>query len=166
MTDKDLRHNSWMRWRSGNQSGQALIEMAITLPVLVLLLLGAGEFARVAYAAIEISNAAKAAVEYGTQNSATMGDNPINYPSGSGQLTAAENEAPGLNLTLTSSITTVCSDGSTYDSGTNQCAGATAHVEDILTVQTSTTFDPLIYIPGLPKTFTLYGNASQKCLEC
>ncbi len=161
MTDRNLRHQGWMRGRRGDQSGQALVETALTLPVLLLLLLGAGELARVAYAAIEVANAAKAAVAYGAQNPATMGD-------ATGMATAAKEEAYGLSgVSLSStSVTTVCSDGSTYDSGTNQCSGTDAHVEDILTVQTSTTFDPLIYIPGLPSTFTLYGNANQKCEQC
>lgn len=161
MTDRNLRHQGWMRWRRGGESGQALVETALTLPILVLLLLGAGELARVAYAAIEISNAAKAAVQYGTQNNGSMNDDI-------GMLNAAQAEASGLSgVTLTnSSFITVCSDGSIYDSGTNQCSGTGAHVEDILTVQTSTTFDPLIYIPGLPRKFTLYGNATQKCEQC
>ena len=112
MTDKNLRHQGWMRWRCGNQSGQALVETALTLPVLILLILGAGELARVAYAAIEIANAAKAAVQYGSQNNASMNDDL-------GMLNAAQAEAQGLSgVTLTnSSFTTVCSDGSTYDSG-------------------------------------------------
>lgn len=161
MIGTKLSRCGWMRWRRGGDAGQALVETALVMPLMVLLLLGAGELARVAYAAIEVANAAKAAVQYGTQNPATMGDSP-------GMLLAAQNDAYNLSgIALASaSITTVCSDGSTYDSGTNQCSGAGAHVEDILTVTTSVSFDPLIYIPGLPKTFTLYGRAIQKCLDC
>ena len=47
------------------ESGGALVETALTMPLLVILVLGAVELARVAYAAIEVSNAARAAVSYG-----------------------------------------------------------------------------------------------------
>jgi len=160
MTGRKLRHCGWMRWRRGGDSGQALVEMALVMPLMVLLLLGAGELARVAYAAIEVTNAAKAAVQYGTQGPATMGDS-------AGMLLAAQSDAYNLSgIALTSAaMTPVCSDGSTYDANADpRCPGA--HVEDILTVTTSVSFDPLIYIPGLPKTFTLYGRAVQKCLGC
>jgi Flp pilus assembly protein TadG len=43
-------------------AGQALLELALTVPLLVLILLGAAEFSRLAYAAVEVANAAKAGV--------------------------------------------------------------------------------------------------------
>ena len=48
-----------------NESGQALVELALTMPLLVLVLLGAAELARVAYTSIEVTDAAKAAVQTG-----------------------------------------------------------------------------------------------------
>jgi Flp pilus assembly protein TadG len=50
------------------ESGQALVELALMMPIMMLLLVGALALARVAYAAIEVSNAAKAAVQYGASS--------------------------------------------------------------------------------------------------
>jgi Flp pilus assembly protein TadG len=54
--------------RIKEEKGQALVELALTLPALVLLLVAAAEFARVSYASIEVSNAAMAGVQYGAQS--------------------------------------------------------------------------------------------------
>ena len=55
-----------MRTRS-NDSGTALVELAVTLPVLIALVVGTADFARVFYTAIELSNAARAGAQYGAQ---------------------------------------------------------------------------------------------------
>src|ERR1039457_614293 len=67
MTDGKGQVYKTMRFEWGGQSGQALVEMALTVPILVLLLLGAVEFGRVAYISIQVSTAAKAAAQYGAQ---------------------------------------------------------------------------------------------------
>ncbi len=69
--------------------------------ILVPILIGAGEFARAAYAYIEVSNAARAAVQYGAQNHATSDDTVGDT---AGMLTAARNDyafdPTELSLTL------------------------------------------------------------------
>jgi Flp pilus assembly protein TadG len=148
----------------GSGSGQALIEVALTASVLVLICLGGTELARVAFAAIEVSNAAKAGVTYGTQSVATAADLP-------GIQTAATLDAGDMasSLTTTAATTGVCSSGAACTGAggsckNTDCATPGDHIETILTVDTVGTFDPLIYIPGLPGTFTLHGRAVQKCL--
>lgn len=137
-------------------SGQALIELALTLPVLFLLLFGSAEMARLAYAAIEVSNAARAAVQYGSQSSAFAADT-------TGMQTAAQNEAPNITLGTTSvSTSCVCSDGSASTCLSTDCA--TSNLTKTITVQTQVAFDPLIHIPGLPQTFTLRGQAVQRVI--
>lgn len=54
-----LNHSGLMKGRQGNEAGQALVELALAVPLLFMLLIGAVEFARVVYAAIEVSNAAR-----------------------------------------------------------------------------------------------------------
>jgi Flp pilus assembly protein TadG len=56
------------------QTGGALVETALTVPLFILLLLGAVEIGQVAYASIEVADAAKAAVAYGAQSGGTAGD--------------------------------------------------------------------------------------------
>lgn len=56
------------------QRGLSAVEMAITTPVLVLLMLGVLDFGRVMYAAMTTTNAARAGAGYGAQRNATSGD--------------------------------------------------------------------------------------------
>ena len=50
--------------------GQAALEVALVVPVLVALLMIVGEFLRVYYMAIELNNAARAGVQYGINSPA------------------------------------------------------------------------------------------------
>jgi Flp pilus assembly protein TadG len=147
-------------------AGQSFVEIALALPVLVVLLVGAAEFASVAYVAIEVSNAAKAAVAYGAQSPTTVSDT-----------TGIQNAAilDANNITLTSSNVTVstagvCSSGAACTGANSTCTNtdcqtnAGDHIETILTVGTSYTFTPAIRLPGLPASYTLRGHATQICL--
>lgn len=144
------------------EAGQALAEASLTMPFFLLLLLGSVDLARAAYTEIEVTNAAKAAVQYGAQNSATAAST-----------TAIENAAAadasgisGLNTTV--SMTGVCSDRSacTGTGGTclsTDCSGS--HIETILTVNASTTFHPMFPLPVIDGGLTLHGQAVQKVLN-
>lgn len=140
------------------ESGGALVETALTMPLLVILVLGAVELARVAYAAIEVSNAARAAVSYGAQNGGTASDTV-------GITWAATQEAANLSSLSIASITRsyICSNGNASTGLNTDCPNS--HIEETLTVKTQATVDPLIHLPGLPLTYTLHGTASQKCLQ-
>jgi Flp pilus assembly protein TadG len=143
--------------KTNRECGQALIETAVTLPVLLVLLVGAVEIGRAAYASIEVSNAALAGVQYGTQNSQAAGDT-------TGIQTAASNDAQNITLgTTTVSHSCICSDGSASTCQPTDCAGA--NIETILTVQTQASFDPGFHLPGLPSSITLNGHATQKVLQ-
>lgn len=159
MTNRKLQHRGFMMAHRGSEAGQAVVEFALVMPLLALLLMGGAELARLAHAAIEVSNAAKAAVQYGAQNRATAGDT-------AGMLTAARNDASGQGLsglTLSASTSCTCSDGTASTCKSTDCSGS--HIEAILTVNTQATFDPVIHLPGLPTTYTLTGHATQKVLE-
>jgi Flp pilus assembly protein TadG len=86
--------------RHGRQRGQALIEMAISLPILIGLLLGIIEVGRYAYLAIVVTNSARAGAIYGAQNL-------VNAVNTTGIATAAQNDAnlgTGLNVNSTSEL--------------------------------------------------------------
>lgn len=141
--------------------GQALVEASLTTPFLAMVLLGAVEVARVAYASIQVANAAKAAVQYGAQSTATASDL-------TGIKNAAMNDASGVSgLTTTVSSSGICSNGNSC-TGTGgsclptDCSGA--HIEQILTVDTSATITPSVYLPG-NHSFQLHGHATQKVLN-
>lgn len=145
------------------EKGAALVELALTMPALTLLLLGASEFARGAYAGIEASNAARAGAAFGSYSSA-------NASNTSGIQAAAAADAPDLSgLTTTSSVSGICSSG-TACTGTGgacvstDCTTAGDHIETVVTVNTQVIFNPLIHLPGSPSTLTLHGKAVQKVL--
>jgi|SRR5665213_206441 len=148
--------------RRESESGQALVELGlVAVFILIPILIGAGEFARAAYAYIEVSNAARAAVQYGAQNGATALDS-------NGMLTAAKNDYAfdANNLTLlTSSYVCSCSDTGSSVTCTDATACSGAHIEKTLTVQTHATFNPGFYEPFLSQTFLINGVAVQKVLQ-
>ena len=89
--------------RLTGDAGQSLVELALTLPLLILILLGAAEFARFAWASIETTNAARAGVQYGAQTHITASDN-------AGMQAAALNDGVNLSgLTATPSHSCACS---------------------------------------------------------
>lgn len=155
----------FMRCFLRNDEGQALVETAISLPLLLLLLLASVELARVNFTAIELTNAARAGAQYGATGPTYENDS-------TGIQTAAQNEANDtykLNngaFTVTSSVTSICSNGNATTGSPPACVGSGVTVENILTVNTSATFDPLFYAPvfGSSHTFTITGTAVQKVL--
>lgn len=157
-----IEQRGFMRTLRGSEAGQAIVEAAITMPFLILLMVGAAEFGRMAFAAIQVSNAAAAAAKYGAQTHATAGDT-------AGMLTAAQNEYTynPTALTLTPAPTAACS---CSDSGASvSCHDSTvcsgAQIEVSITVRTQASFNPIIHVPGLTPTITLHGWAIQKVLQ-
>src|SRR6202042_3592608 len=75
--------------RLTGDTGQGLVELALTLPLLILIVMGGAEFARVAGASIETANAARAGAQYGAQTNVPASDD-------AGMQTAALND--GVNL--------------------------------------------------------------------
>ena len=59
---------------AGSDSGSALVELALCLPLLVLTMVGVTDFARVFYTSIELNNAARAGAQYGAYTLARSGD--------------------------------------------------------------------------------------------
>ena len=89
--------------------GQASVELALSVPLLLMMFLVVVETGRAFYIAISLSNAARAGVQYGSQNLTTAGDN-------AGMQAAAANDAPNLvAMTATATHFCVCSDGSRVD---------------------------------------------------
>jgi Flp pilus assembly protein TadG len=145
------------------ERGSALVEMALLLPLMTLMLLGAFEVALAVYTSIEVSSAALAGVQYGVQSAATAGDTQ-------GIENAAVADAANVTLsTPTATKTCICSGDSNWsDANSSNClptACPGSQIETILTVQTQATFTPVIHFPGIPTSFTFNGIAAQKVLQ-
>ena len=157
-------NSPWFRARMSrawlsSDTGQSLVELALTLPLFLLILLGAAEFARFAWASIEASNAARAGVQYGAQNHTLASDT-------SGMRTAALNDGVNLSgLTATASHSCACS---TAPSTPIACATALTScpapdtILEYVQVNTSATVTPVLHWPGLPAAFTAQGFANME----
>ncbi len=154
------------------ESGQALIETSIASTLLVLLLLGAVELGRMAYAAIEVSNAARAAAQYGAMGGGAFLTSDATGLDATGMLNAAQADAGNLGSAVqwngNPTYSCSCTGG-----GTPSCTPpaipsgcTTSHLVIKINVKVKATFNPLIYIPLWAHTgISLYGGAQQEVLQ-
>jgi Flp pilus assembly protein TadG len=151
---------------NNSESGQGTLELALSLPLFVLLILGSAEIANLAWSSVQINNAARAGAAYASLSRANAGaSNLANIQ------TAAQNEAPKL---ITSPATQVTSNQVCYcvDSGTPittdpGCATTTLtscpspdNIQVAVQVNVSVPVSPLIHYPGLPATYTVKAQAT------
>src|SRR5205823_9068682 len=88
---------------SYSKKGQAIVETALLLPILMLLVLGSADLGRVFYYAIAVTNSAREAARQGTYYDPISGGNT--YDSFVQVLAAAKNEVPrDVALSLPTSI--------------------------------------------------------------
>ncbi|MGD0906270.1 MAG: TadE/TadG family type IV pilus assembly protein [Candidatus Acidiferrales bacterium] len=134
------------------ERGQALLELGLLLPLLLLLAVGIIEIGRLAYFAIEVSNAARAGAQFGTQSLAAASDT-------ADITTAAQNDASdiGTNLNVTPTASCGCT-AATAIGGT--CPGSGCSYPLVyLTVTTQYNLSTLFHYPGIPHRFSLTGTS-------
>ena len=138
------------------EAGQALLECALLFPMFTLILLGTVAFGQLCYAVVEVSSAARAAAQYGSQSPLTAADT-------AGMLQAAQQDAPELTTLTVTSSTDICQ-CSTAPGTAIACATApstcTARVLLFVQVNTSAKYIPLVNFPGQPSTITVTGRAT------
>ncbi len=140
------------------ESGQSLVEMALLTPVLLLLLVGIIEVGRFAYYSIEVTNAARAAVQYGAQSLADSKDS-------SGLQTAAISDAPDLpGMRVNSTNLCACSESPSVFVAC-PAMGCAGHAVVFVRVDTTTNILPLFHYPGFPTTFTANGHAIMRVAQ-
>ncbi len=143
-------------WPSHKENGQSLIELALTLPLFALLLLGTAEIAYYAWGAILTANAARAGAAYGSQNSVFASDS-------AGISSAAANDSTGLTgMTTTRTLACYCS---TSQSTSIDCSNDLSlcpspnTVLKFVQVNTTAQVPSMFSYPGLPTNFTVHGQA-------
>jgi Flp pilus assembly protein TadG len=146
-----------------DEKGQTLAEMALALPMLLLMLVGVIEFGRIAYFSIEVSNAAHAGVQYGAQSRASAADN-------AGMVQAALNDGQNVSgLSGSVSHSCVCSNGSATPPAAPNCAlsdcSSGQRLTEYVQVDTSATVSPLFHYPGIPASFSLSGRAIMRVAQ-
>jgi Flp pilus assembly protein TadG len=136
--------------------GSSLVELALVIPILLLIVFGAVDFGHAFYVNLELVNAAHAGAEYGSLNPTLTGS----------ITTAAMQSAPNLHLTA-SAVTVqsgcVCSDGTAYhDQGSCSPAPACPNATLVNRVQvtTTTTYHTLVPWGVIPSSFKWSSTAT------
>jgi Flp pilus assembly protein TadG len=140
-----------------------MLELAVCLPVFALLILGTAEIANIAWASIQLNNAAHAGAQYGSHSRGFAAD--------TAHIEAAtQAEAPTLTITFPTAPAQTCSciDPSTGAPATTNTTGCQTLIEcpspyvimDSITVTTQAVVTPLIHYPLLPASYTLHAQAT------
>lgn len=157
-TQNELINRTLCRARSTR--GQALVELALVLPILVSMLAGTAVVGIIAYASIEVTNAALAGVSYGAQNHTTASDS-------ANIILAATQDASNISkISATTSISCTCSDGTAITCATagTSCVSPARIIESV-TVNTSAPITTGFNFPGIASTITLTGSATMRVEE-
>jgi Flp pilus assembly protein TadG len=147
-----------------DDNGQAFVELALVLPMLIVLVVAGAEIGRLAYVGIEISNAARAGVAYAMQSHGFASDS-------AGIIAAAKRDAPNIPNLIVAPITLTCycetSAGVTTSfascdpavANTTTCPSPSVIVEYVQ-VNTSATVDTQFHLPAIiPNSVTLQGKS-------
>jgi Flp pilus assembly protein TadG len=154
--------SNWSTIRS--DFGQAFVELALVLPIFILLLVGAAELGRIAFASIEVSNAARAGVAYGAQNHITASDLP-------GIRSATIQDAPNITSMAAPVVTLSCACNNGTTTVTVSCATAgtscasPSRIVEFVQVKTSAVLNTVFHLPAIPNSITLRGKAIMRVAQ-
>ncbi len=142
---------------ASKQKGQAMLELALVLPILLVLVIGIIEFGRAAYFSIEVADAARAGAQYGSQSLADAASTPnITQAALNNSL-----DIPAGQLTVNVQPQSCVCVGSGTVPAPGNCAGPLGCYPLVyLTVTTSYPLSTLFHYPGLPATFNLMGTST------
>jgi Flp pilus assembly protein TadG len=137
--------------------GQAIAELAVIAPLLILLLIGLVEVGRFADLSIMVGNAARAGVQYGAQNLVTAADT-------TGMQNAATADAQNVaGITATASSFCKCADGSASTCQPTDCSAN--HRLTYVTVTTSGTFTSLVHFAKIQPSITIGSSATMRVAQ-
>lgn len=164
------------------ERGQAMLEVALLLPMLLILALGVIELGRYAYIGILVGNAARAGAAYGAQSLPQSSPNPP----GTGICNAASDDFQGGNvpcsgsqssgsngtINITSSNSCGCDSNGTVapavcSTGTSPTAGtcASGHWVVMVSVTASGQFSSLFKYPGIPGSISISKTATLRVAQ-
>ncbi len=145
------------RWSRHQQRGNAIIELTLLAPVLLLLCLGVADLGRVFYFSIMTTNAARAGTQYGMYDM---------YPPRIRAAAVQDAHYAGFTDSNITAAVVGCrcpsADGSPGTPVDCTAACATGDVQVYVTVDTQYTFTTLINYPGLPHTVTVHGHSEMR----
>lgn len=149
------------------EEGGALVELVLVLPVLLLVFVGAIDFARVFYVSQDLNNAARAGAQYGSHTPGRTTDT-------AGMIAAATTATgtPGISASASRSCQCATDAGafSPTAGGPNNCTSPQAtscpgqHLVVTVTVTTSKTFSTIMAfgLPGFMQSMDLTRSATMR----
>jgi Flp pilus assembly protein TadG len=172
-----------MKCRLRDDRGSALVELALLAPIFLLMIVAGSELGRISYAAIEVSNAARAGVAYGAQNHAAAtqtGTLASGFNDAIDQ--AAVNEAANVtDMTATATTSCVCQTVNTATGavtttsvscgaagttcGESTTSGKVNIVVEYVQVSTQAKVHTMFRYPGIPHSFTLNGFSQMRVAQ-
>ena len=131
--------------RRTGRSGTIMVELALVAPLLLLMVAGGADFARVYFNSVTLSNAAGAGAFYGSQSNVySVHDTQMQQ--------VAQNDANDLGaITTSSSHYCDCPNGTKVDCITGSCPNYGAPRVYVST-HAEKTFKPLLPFPGVPRS--------------
>lgn len=159
MTTTPRNHSTFARRRS--ERGAALVELAVALPLLLVIMVGTIDFGRAFRTAMIVTNAARAGAQLGSQNS-------VNATNTTGMVAAANAvlTANGLGASPAPTASTLCQCATNSGVFTNAancsdpCTGG--HLVVSVTVTATRTFSLIQPFPGIPSSVTITRSATAR----
>ena len=157
------------RGRFGSDRGSAVVELAVAMPLLVLILAATIDFARVFHMAENLQDAARAGAQYGAQS-------PSNSSNTATMQSTATSATALTGVTATAARTCKCATSSGVYSDTspsNDCTTAestvcpTGHRVITVTVTTTKTFSTIFtgILPGILNSTALTRQATMEVVR-
>jgi Flp pilus assembly protein TadG len=145
--------------RPAREAGASIVEVALLIPLLMVILFGMIDLGRWVFLAIEVSSAARAGAQYGGQNRGTALDT-------TGIQTAAQNDVPDISGLHVASSTSTCwcslTPGTPVSCSISSCPASGTMPNELiplLQVTTSTSYSPWIAYPPFKSAVTITGQA-------
>jgi Flp pilus assembly protein TadG len=160
--------SSLIRGLTAAESGQGTLELALCLPLFALLVLASAEIGNIAWASVQINNAARAGAAYASAsrtNSASFTNIGL----------AAQNEAPSyitnpaLQVTSSQACSCVNSGGSSAsiicDSNAVSNCPSPSVIQVAVQVNVAVPVTPIVHYTGLPASYTVSAQATMNVLQ-
>jgi Flp pilus assembly protein TadG len=151
--------------RRRNEAGSALVELAVSLPLLLLIFFGTADFARVIYLGNALTNAARAGAQFGSVSKTSASASNISNIQSTAQA-AFPSAQPITAVVLTPecfcetedavATLTLCS--------VTTCTGG-RHFTTYVTVTTTATFSRVTPFPGIPSTVAMSRTARMRVAD-
>jgi len=138
-----------------SEGGNAMVELAVALPVLILIAIGVMDYGRVFFTSIAVVNAARAGAEWGAFGQGTRSDKFTEM----GDFAKLEGAEAGT-ITVTANRTCRCGVTTVTCSTTPDCGGGYGPPAEFIEATASKTVTLFLKYPGLPTSIPISRTAT------